>query len=125
MKKKRKLKTLLQRRPKDYVHLNDISDKVAENLGFQKCYTKEIVDEIFKVISDEIDSGKMVSITKLGMLYKYITPERTRQGFDGVKPYPKVVPAEYTVKFALSKILRDKVQEKSPTEEEVNNLYRD
>jgi len=83
----------------------ELIDSVASATGFSKKQVKEVVDNVFSVIGNELCEGNEVVLPEVGKLKPKTRPARV--GINPSTKEPMDIPASVTVAFKLSKTLKD------------------
>lgn len=80
---------------------------VSEKTGYPKTDVELIVDEFFSIVEQKIVKGEEIKISNFGVFYK---KERlARKGTNPSDGTPIIIPANSTVGFRPSKIIKAKV----------------
>ncbi len=80
---------------------------VSEKTGYPKADVELIVDEFFSIVEQKIVRGEEIKISNFGVFYK---KERlARKGTNPSDGTPIIIPANSTVGFRPSKIIKAKV----------------
>lgn len=93
----------------------ELIDKLADNQHLSKKQTKEMVNEVFSVLSDKLEQGKGVTIPDLGTFT--IKKKKARKVYS---PYHKnymMVPKKRVVDFSPSKNLKEGLKYTEVTDE--------
>lgn len=90
------------------MNYKELIDKLSEKTGNSKTGTKKILQDAIKVLSDQLEDGKGVSIPDLGTFNTRITPERKvyNPHFDA----EMMVPKKRVVDFTPAAGLKDEVK---------------
>ena len=85
----------------------DLVVAITEKTDLTKVEVESVVDEFLQLVEDEILKGKEVKISNFGVFYK---KERlARKGTNPSDGSPIIIPANNTVGFRPSKVLREKL----------------
>ena len=143
--KKRVLKSLTKRMPEKKFLKTDLQKAMMEkvgksklnNKGLKKIQVNDFIDEMMKVMSQKLQDGYSVLLPEIATLYPTVKPGKIvmnmRAGKEGLSgratkgaPAQKMyMPARFVMKMRVSKHIKESLLKTSPTEEEVNNLYKD
>lgn len=80
---------------------------VSEKTDYPKADVELIVDEFFNIIEQKIVKGEEIKLSNFGVFYK--KARLARKGTNPSNGAPIVIPANATVGFRPSKILKAKV----------------
>ena len=85
----------------------DLVTLITEKTDLTKVEVESVVDEFLQIVEDEILEGKEVKISNFGVFYK---KERlARKGTNPSDGSPIVIPANNTVGFRPSKLMKEKL----------------
>lgn len=86
---------------------NDIAAKLCYRLGFQRTRAIQTVDAVTDILKDAFVKGENIYLRGFGTFEVKITPEKPARNIRAGTQV--VVPAHKTVKFKLSKELKNKM----------------
>ena len=85
----------------------DLVVAITENTDLSKVDVEAVVDEFLQLIENEILEGKEVKISNFGVFYK--KARLARKGTNPSDGSPIVIPANNTLWFRPSKVLKEKM----------------
>lgn len=85
----------------------DLINTIAERSDLSRVEIESIVDEFLQLIEDEVLKGKEVKLSNFGVFYK--KARLARKGTNPSDGSPIIIPANNTVGFRPSKILKEKL----------------
>ncbi len=124
----RRLKYMYQRVPETKMRKADISAFIHRKTGFAKIHINEILDELGSFIEESMVNKNAVVLPKLGMIFPTIKPKKNVvkiNNFSDKKAEIIPMEARWICKFKPKSTLSNKMLENTPSEDEVNNIYRD
>lgn len=140
MEEKRKLKYMYQRMPKEKVNCSDIKKEVAKRLDCPQYKVNEIVSCFLDIVFEKIIAKKQVSLTNIGTLFATIKPgknvvkmqakksqddQNRARGVKGAKGELMWMPARWVAKFKPNNSIAKFLLKKEPSQEELDNIYKD
>lgn len=131
--------------PKNKFKKTDLQKAMMEKVGKSKLnekglYKKQVhdfIDEMMGVIAEKLAEGQSVVLPDIALLYPTIKPGKivmnmratketsegkAKKGSEAAKMY---MPSRYVLKMKVNTTIKDTLMKTSPTQEEVDNLYRD
>ncbi len=85
----------------------DLINAITERSDLSRVEIESIVDEFLQLIEDEVLKGKEVKLSNFGVFYK--KARLARKGTNPSDGSPIIIPANNTVGFRPSKILKEKL----------------
>ncbi len=85
----------------------DLINTITERSDLSRVEIESIVDEFLQLIEDEVLKGKEVKLSNFGVFYK--KARLARKGTNPSDGSPIIIPANNTVGFRPSKILKEKL----------------
>lgn len=85
----------------------DLINTITERSDLSKVEIESIVDEFLQLIEDEVLKGEEVKLSNFGVFYK--KARLARKGTNPSDGSPIIIPANNTVGFRPSKILKEKL----------------
>lgn len=143
--KKRVLKSLYNRMPDNKITKKKLQKLMRERVGksglnpkgLKMVQINDFMDELINVITEQLSLGNSVQLADLMVLYPYLKPPKPvvkmRSTKDNMKGAAKKgakaeltwMGARWVVKMKISKTLKEHLLKRDPTEEEIENIYRD
>ena len=123
--KKRKLKHLLRRKPKEIIRHRELIDAIVAETNFSATDVKKVIKSYIGLMRKELIKGKQVKIFGIGTLYRSIKPPTTAMNLHGGVGVPTKmsVPPKWIPKFNASQDLDQDLAKIKITKEELNNIY--
>ena len=124
-KKKRRIKPLKDRKPKQSLSHSKLITDIAKDLGFSRANVLEVIHEFEKRITDGLLEGKKVLIPKIGILFPAVRPSRPATKLNGGVGKPEVYMAEpfWMVRYTMSRDLKIRINKNPVTEADVETIY--
>ncbi len=85
----------------------EISQKISQELGFSVRSASRVVDSLFKVMEEALDSGEVVKIVRFGTFSPLL--KKSRKGINPTTGHSILIPARKTVSFRPSPLLKKRV----------------
>ncbi len=85
----------------------DLINTITERSDLSRVEIESIVDEFLQLIEDEVLKGEEVKLSNFGVFYK--KARLARKGTNPSDGSPIIIPANNTVGFRPSKILKEKL----------------
>lgn len=126
--KKRKLKYLYQRMPDEKVGFDTLKRQLHERTGFAIKDIDEVIYELGELIQEKIIEKKSVYIPKIGTLFPTIKPGKNVVKINKFKNKGAelmYMPERWVCKFKVKPSFAQRLLEINPTEQEINNIYKD
>ena len=125
--KKRELKPLRQRKPQVTTTLPEMSKFIMNETGFRETDIQLVLKSMTKFIKDCLLNNLAVSLPKLGIFYPLLKPARTVMSMNGGvgTPTKMKMSDRWQMKFRPSDSIQSILADKEPTQEEIDNLYKD
>ena len=120
--KKRQLKPLRNRKPEATTTL-----PVMNETGFREVDIQIVLRAMINFIKNSLLEGIGVSLPKLGIFYPLLKPARTVMSMNGGvgTPTKMKMSDRWQMKFRPSESIQSTLADKTPTQEEIDNLYID
>ena len=122
---KRKLKPLRHRKPKKTTTIKQMTKAISTDTGFTEDDILLVIHSMIRFIKASMVKRLGVSLPKLGIFYPMIKPSRTVMSMNGGVGAPtKMKMADrWQMKFKTSEAVDRLLEKKTPTKQEVDNLY--
>lgn len=127
LEKERELIPLSKRRPRTYSGYNTYAKLISEKNGFQYDNLREVLDDLFTVMWEELLRGNRVYIPKIGSMYLSITPPyKTNVKLKGLgnELKPHLVAPRWDLKFQKNEEAMLFLKQREVTEEELDKIYK-
>ncbi len=85
----------------------ELSHKISEELGFSVRSTAKVVDSLFKVMEEALNSGEVIKIVRFGTFSPLL--KKSRKGINPTTGETILIPARKTVSFRPSPLLKKRV----------------
>ncbi len=92
---------------KENLNKKKIIYKLYQNLGFSKNFSSKILDDFFKILTDELISKEIIKITSFGTFK--ILKKKERIGRNPKTKVQAIINARKVVKFKPSQELKTKI----------------
>ncbi len=125
--KKKELKHPQQRRPKEKVTWASFIKEISKRTGFRTDDILIVWRTGLDIIIETMVAKKSILLPKVGTLYPAIKPSRVVVALSGGKKAPEkmTLPARWMIRFLPGKLVSSELLKLEPTEEEIDNLYKD
>lgn len=88
-----------------------ISKKLSERTFLNQLESSKIIEEIFKIIYEEIKTGEEVTIVGFGKFYPYLNSSRPVRN---LKTQEEMILKEYfSLRFKASKVVKEQLKKKN------------
>jgi hypothetical protein len=126
LEKDRKLIPLAKRKPRGYSGYNTLAKLISEKNGFQHDNLKEVLDDLFTVMWEELLRGNRVYIPKIGSVYlSVVPPYKTNLQLKGMGNVlkPHIVAPRWDLKFHKNEEAMLFLKQREVSEEELDKIY--
>ena len=83
----------------------NISKAIYKKIGYSKVFAEDLTESILFIIKDNLKQGRNVKIHKFGNFI--VKDKKERKGRNPQTGEPIIIPAHRTVKFQMSRVLRE------------------
>ena len=121
----KKLKPLRHRKPVKTTTVREMTKAIMEDTGFREDDIQLVLKSMINFIKNSMLNKLAVSLPKLGIFYPLIKPSRTVMSMNGGVGTPtKMKMADrWQMKFKTSEAVDKLLESKTPTQEEIDDLY--
>jgi len=114
--------------PEKKATINQAINYINSETGFSRVDIKEVLGLLSDFIVEQIVENKSFYMPKVGTIYPIVKPPKNVVKINRFSEKDaEIIPMEarWVCKFKVKPSLADKLLETPPTEQEINNIYRD
>lgn len=122
---KKKLKPLRHRKPKQTTTVKDMTKYIKDETGFREDDILLVIRAMIKFVKEMMLNKIGVSLPKLGIFYPLIKPARIVMSMNGGvgTPTKMTMSDRWQIKFKSSESVDKLLESKTPTQEEIDEMY--